>query len=158
MNLFDFQRAIRPTISCRMITLYYKIWTDIIIRATLIPANKQNWKRMTMVFMTTCMTLNFLLFMTILQRHILGNYFYDIDFDSLPERVENILSFSILFIVPMLILNYSLIFRNDRYKKLIEKYRYHNGKLFLTYFLISLFLPLTLLLVGIISGHIGLKY
>ena len=106
-----------------MITLYYKIWTDIIIRATLIPANKQNWKRMTMVFMTTCMTLNFLLFMTILQRHILGNYFYDIDFDSLPERVENILSFSILFIVPMLILNYSLIFRNDRYKKLIEKYR-----------------------------------
>lgn len=141
-----------------MLTLYYKIWTDCIVKASSIPANKQNWKRMTMVFMTMCMTLNFVLFMTILQKHILGNYFYDINFDILPEGVENILSFSILFIVPMLILNYWLIFRNDRYKKLIAKYRYHNGKLFLAYFLISMFLPLILLFIGIISGHIGLKY
>ncbi len=96
--------------------------------------------------------------MTILQRHILGNYFYDIDFDSLPERDENILSYSMLNIYTKLNFNYTLILRNERNKKMIEKYRYHNGKLFLTYFLISLFLPLTLLLVGIISGHIGLKY
>lgn len=141
-----------------MLTLYYKIWTDCIIKASSIPANKQNWKRTTMAFMTICMTLNSMLLMTVLQKHILGSYFYVIDFDFLPERIENIVSFSMLFIIPMLILNYLLIFRNDRYKKLIEKYRYHNGKLFLTYFLISLFLPLILLLVGIISGHIGLTH
>lgn len=139
-----------------MITLYYKIWTDCILRATSIRANRQNWKPMTMVFMTTCMTLNFMLLMTILQKHILHRYFYEINFDFLPRYLENVLSFVILFILPATILNYLLIFRDDRYEKLIKKYRYHNGKLFLTYFLISMFLPLALLLIGIISGHIGL--
>ncbi len=142
----------------RMITLYYKIWVDCIIRATSIPGNKQNWKLMTMIFMTTCMTLNLLLFMTVLQKHILHNYFYKINCDFLPERIENIVSFAILFVCPPAILNYLLIFQNDRYKKLLKKYRYHNGKLFLTYFSISMFLPLALLIAGIISGHIGLAY
>ena len=139
-----------------MITLYYKIWTDCILRAKSIRDNRQNWKRMTMIFMTTSMTLNFLLIMTILQKHILNNYFYKINFDFLPDPIENVLSFIVLFIIPPTILNYLLIIRNDKHEKIIKKYRYHDGKLFLTYFLISMFLPLFLLLIGIISGHIGL--
>ena len=111
---------------------------------------------MTMVFMTTSMTLNFLLIMTILQKHILNNYFYTINFDFFPAPIENVLSFMVSFIIPPTILNYLLIIRNDKYEKIIKKYRYHDGKLFLTYFLISMFLPLVLLLIGIISGHIGL--
>lgn len=137
-------------------TLYYKIWTDCILRAKSIRTNKQNWRQMTMIFMTLSMTLNFMLIMTILQKHILDNYFYHLDFDILPQRLSNVLSFILLFVCPATIINYLLIFRNDRYKELIKKYRYHDGKLFLTYFLISMLLPLTLLIVGVITGHIGL--
>ena len=139
-----------------MVTLYYKIWTDCILRARSIRANKHNWKQMTMIFMTISMTLNFMLIMTILQKNILNNYFYQINFNFLPKLIENVLSFAILFILPPTILNYLLIIRNDRYAKIIKKYRYHGGKLFLTYFMISMFLPLALLLLGIITGHIGL--
>jgi O-antigen ligase len=140
----------------KMITLYYKIWADLILRATSIPANKKNWKIPSMVFMTISMTFNLLLFMTILQKHILNNYFYKIHFDFLPERLENFASFTILFVFPPAILNYLFILRKNRYKKIIKKHQYHNGKFFLAYFLTSMLLPLILLLLGIISNHIGI--
>ncbi len=138
-----------------MITLYYKIWADCIIRATSIPGNKHNWKLMTMVLMTISMTFNLLLFMTILQKHFLDHYFYKISFSFLPERAENVASGVILFVFPPIIINYLFIFRNNRYKNLIKKYRYHNGRLFITYFISSMLLPIVLLWTGIILFKLG---
>jgi hypothetical protein len=126
--------------------LYYRIWVDCIERARRQPANKENWQIGSMIFMTLAMAFNFILIMTILEKHVLKNYFYKIDFSFLPVRINNVLSYIFLFILPCIIINYLLIFRNKRYEKLIKKYPYYNGKLFITYFLISLMLPIALLL------------
>jgi len=129
-----------------MIGLYNRIWVDCIIRARLQEKNRHNWKSVTFIFMTLAMTFNFVLIMTILEKFVLRIYFYKIDFPYLPTRVNNILSYLFLFILPCGIVNYLLIFKNRRYEKLVKKYPYCNGRLFITYFAISMMLPIVLLL------------
>ena len=89
-----------------------------------------------MIFMTLAMSSNLILIMTILERHVL------------PERANSVLSYIFLFILPCLVINYQLTFRNKRYLKLLERYPYYNGKLAISYFVISMVLPIALLLFG----------
>jgi len=133
-----------------MLGFYYRIWVDCIKRVKMQPENKGDWQTITMFFMTMSMSANFVLLMTFLEKSVFKYYFYKVDFSFLPKRLNNLLAYLFLFILPCLMINYFLIFRKKRYKKLIQKYPYYNGKLFITYFTISLFLPIVLLWVGII--------
>jgi hypothetical protein len=130
--------------------LYYRIWVDFITKVRLQPANKRNWKIKCTVLMTMAMTFNLVLVMIIIQKYVFDNYFYKLNMPFLPLYLKNVLSFLILFLLPCAVINYLLIFRNKRYEKLMKKYPYYNGKLFTGYFLISMFLPILLLWIGII--------
>jgi len=125
--------------------LYYKIWVDFITRLRSIESNKNNWKIKSYVIMSITMTLNLILLMSILQRHILHSYFYKIYFYNFPILGNSILTILILFAFPCFVINYIFIFHKERYEKLLKKYSSYNGKLFLYYFLISIFLPIILL-------------
>jgi hypothetical protein len=124
---------------------YYWIWADCITRLRSITTNKDNWQIKSQIAMSIAMTFNFLLIMSILQRNILEIYFYKINFSILSTFENNALTILILFLLPCMIINYLLIFRAKRYERLIERYPYRKGRLFITYFLISLFLPIILL-------------
>ena len=128
--------------------LYYRIWVDAIIR--LRSRDEKNWKFKGMFIMSISMTFNFALFSVILERNILHTNFYKIDMPFLSEDTNDILTTLILLVLPCIVINYILIMRNNRYEKLIKKYPYHDGKLFVVYFLISLYLPVILLLIGMI--------
>jgi hypothetical protein len=130
--------------------LYYKIWVDFIKRAKKSPGNHGNWQVGCMIFMTLAMASNFILIMTILERHVLKKTIYTLDFSFLPSRANSVLSYLILFILPCWVINYLFIFRNKRYLRLLERYPYYNGKLAISYLLISLWLPIVLLLIGFI--------
>ncbi len=132
-----------------MLTLYYKIWVDCILRARQVPENSKSWPKATMFAMTIAMSSNFIFVMTIIEKSILNKYFYKLDFPVLPSRINNLLSYIFLFILPCLLMNYFFIFYNKRYEKIIKKYKYYNGKLFVTYFIVSMFLPLVVILTGI---------
>jgi|JI7StandDraft_1071085.scaffolds.fasta_scaffold04312_4 hypothetical protein len=136
--------------------LYYYIWVDLIKRATSLPQNRQNWKPVCFTLMSICMSLNFALLMAILQRNVLKIYYYDIDFVFLPDRLANTIRFIILFVLPVATLNYFLIFHKDRYKKYLQKYPTRNGKLFLTYFFISILLPIVLIWTNIFLSQLDL--
>jgi len=129
--------------------IYYKIWVDCISKVRSMPANKSNWKRFTLGFMTITMAINFACIMSVLQRNILGNYFYHFEVDFFPgTKLDSLISGFVLFVLPNLVLNYFLIFRNNRYEILLEKYKSHNGKLFFLYFFTSLALPLLVLIIS----------
>ena len=64
------------------------------------------------------------------------------------EEINSFLNFFLNFFLPPLIINYFLIFRNKNYEKLLLKYKYCNGKLFASYFICSLFLPIVLILLA----------
>lgn len=129
--------------------LYYKIWVDCIKRLQSIPANKKSWKRLTMAFMTSAMAINFMIIMAILQRNVLGYSFYDIKVDVFPgTKLDALISGLTLYWLPMTLINYFLIFRNNRYEELLKKYKSYNGKLFFIYFFTSLAIPLLVLIIS----------
>jgi len=70
--------------------------------------NKDTWVEKSMVMMSVSMLLNFMLFMAILERNILGCYFYKFTITSLTEGENDILTFLFLHILPIFILNYLL--------------------------------------------------
>jgi hypothetical protein len=110
------------------------IWADGIRKIQSVPKNKGKWKSYMMTYMTVAMSLNIGLIMSIIQLHIVGHVFYDIKFHIFSlEKLNNALSFFVLYMAVPLILNYLLIFRNNRYEKILGKYKYYNGGLFLVY-------------------------
>lgn len=135
-----------------MLSIYYKIWVDCILRVRSKKKNRDTWKEKSMIMMSIAMTCNFMLLMAILERNILGCYFYKLSISSLSNKENNVLSILILHLLPILIVNYLLIFRSGRCRKLIRKYPYYNGRLFVTYFLISLFLPICLLFIYLVCS------
>ncbi len=130
-----------------MFNLYYKIWVDCIKKASKNKAYEKNWKFRSMVLMTIAMSANLILIMTILELNVFKDYFYKIKIDFLPTRLNNAFGYMLLFILPCAILNYLLIFRKNRYKELIKKYPSYNGKLFIMYIIISLWVPFLLVII-----------
>jgi hypothetical protein len=129
--------------------LYYKIWVDGIVSLRSRPQNAGLWKFSSMTFMSMAMALNIMVVMAILQRNILHRNFYELKIDIFyGTKLEMFVSFFILFLFPPLLINYLFIFRQNRYKRLIKKYKDRNGKLFIRYFLSSLVLPFVLLFLG----------
>lgn len=123
--------------------LYYMILVDGIKRMQSVPANKGTWKPQIMIFTSMAMALNIGMIMSIIQLHILGHTFYDIKFDIFPgEKLNNALSFFILYFLIPVVINYLCILRNNRYEKLLVKYKYYNGKLYMSYFFGSIIFSL----------------
>jgi len=130
--------------------LYYSIWTDCIKRMLDIGVSKNDLKRRALFFMSLAMTFNFVLVMVIFQLNFFGYYFYEINLSFLSGFANYAVTMLVLYFLPCFIINYLFIFRNNRYEKLLDKYKYYNGKLCLAYYLISLFLPPFLILIGML--------
>jgi len=73
----------------KLMNIYYKIWVDCILRLKSQKQNKETWMEKSMFLMTTAMTVNMLFFMAILQRDILGCYFYRFEIFS-PNIVSDV--------------------------------------------------------------------
>ena len=131
--------------------LYYLIWVDCIQKIRGQPTNKNNWRLLCMIFMTVPMSIDFIFIMTVLQNFILGNNFYKLDIELLPAEINKPLSFVIRFIMPWIVINYLLIFINCKYEKLIKKYSYHNGTWFITFLAVSIFGPLIIIWVWVLT-------
>ena len=152
----DLYDTIKPAVNTEnfkitgIMDIYYLLWVDDLLRVKSQEQNKYSWKRWSMIGMSAAMTLNFILFMTILQRHILGIHFYITNVPFLSREYNNVFDIFVLYALPVVVVNYLLIFRNKRYEKLIEKYPYHNGKLAIPYVMISVFLPVVLVLILVV--------
>jgi hypothetical protein len=131
-----------------LITWYYKIWVDALVKMRSLPRNRGLWKFYAMVFISVAMAVNLLLFLVVLQAYVLKHWFYKVEVHLMPgdsSRINGFLDYFILYLAAPLLINYLLIFRKHRYKTLIEKYPSHDGKWFARYFVISLALPFVLL-------------
>jgi hypothetical protein len=128
--------------------LYYLIWVDCITKARSTPGNEMRWPFLTMIMMSTAMIFNLAFSLSVLQTYFLQDYSTKIDFPELSTWGDNAVSFAIVFVLPCFAINYLFIFRNARYEKLLKKYPYNGGNLFLTYFLLSVFVPVAVVLIG----------
>lgn len=112
-----------------MKNLYYSIWVDAILRIKENPLRKEDWKWMSQIIIATFMSLNIVFFQFVLITLGVLDKFFMLDINWFKvEKLNNLISYFTLYILPFLLLNYVLIFHKYKYKELIKIYPYKEGK------------------------------
>lgn len=127
-------------------SIYYKIWVDAIVKIKSNPLRKEDWKWIIQSLMASAMGVKLMFFMAIINRHLLNIPFSDVGFNF--PILDSFVKGMLFFFIPPFLINYLLIFRNNKYEILLNKYKNHNGKLFITYFFVSIFVPLIILIIA----------
>lgn len=127
--------------------IYYTIWVDCILQLRKQPSNKYSWKWKSMIMISIAMALNLMLLLTVFGKFFTFLKYYIIEIDIFPGyNLDALLGFFILFGFPISIFNYFFVFHKKKYEKVTKKYKFYNGRYFLTYFLISIGTPLVCLI------------
>ncbi|WP_259070644.1 hypothetical protein HDF24_17145 [Mucilaginibacter sp. X4EP1] len=119
--------------------LYYKIWIDAIISTQKSRTESANWKLFTLIPISLLMGINlftiFYWMKTIVNKNL--PLFFGIDiFNARP--LNGYISIVITFFVPFVILNYLLIFSNNKFELLTKRHEANNSRLYKKYTLWSL--------------------
>jgi len=122
-----------------MLTLYYKIWVDAIAATRAKRAEAASWKLYTLVPMSVLMGVNlftlFLWMKTIVNKTL--PLYFPVNFFNY-NLVNAYISIIVTHFIPFVILNYLLIFNDNRYEKLCAAYKSQGGKLYKRYALVSI--------------------
>lgn len=122
-----------------MLSMYYKIWVDAITLEKSKRGKDINWKTITLISISVLQGLNLLVLLYLLR--LLSHHKMPV---LLPVNIFNMyllngfVSIILTFFIPFVILNYLLIFYNNRYMALLKSYNDSNGKLYRAYFLWSI--------------------
>jgi len=120
-----------------MANIYYQIWADAI--RTTKKKDSDQWKAATLIPMSILHGVNLLAVLFFL-RGILGRQwplFVPVKIFRVVI-INDAVSIILTFILPFLILNYLLIFSNNRYQEIIRFHKGKNGRLYKLYILVSL--------------------
>lgn len=129
--------------------IYYIVWSNAINRLRFVNPNGNSWKFYSMLFITIAMAMNLAMLVTIIERHVLKIDSYHLNFQHyIGVKLNTVLDFTVKFFFPPFVLNYLLIFRRKRYEFITKQYKSYNGKLAVTYIILSLFLPVILIVLG----------
>jgi len=136
-----------------MLSIYYKIWVDAIVFEQTKYGQRRNWKIFTLLPISIFQGINLLTIFFIASALTKKNIpiFLDITIFNI-KPINSFISFSITLFWPFVILNYFLIIYDNKYEGLIEKYKYHNGKLYLGYFLFTIGIFIVPIIIGMILG------
>ena len=119
--------------------LYYKIWVDAIITERAKKLEGKNWKLYTIIPISLLQGINLFTFFywmkTIVNRNL--PLFFGVDIFN-ARLINGFISIILTLFIPFVILNYLLIFNNDRYEELIAKYKAKREKLYKKYTLVTL--------------------
>jgi hypothetical protein len=122
-----------------MAGLYYRIWVDAIVSQKEKRAEQTSWKLYTLVPISVLQGINLFTIFYWLRMIVNKGLLLMMPVAIFNARPLNgFISVIITFFTPFLLLNYLLIFNNERYKKLIENYNSEGGKLYKKYALLSI--------------------
>jgi len=131
-----------------ILNLFYKIWVDAIVYEKTKHGDIRNWKPYTLIPISVLQGINLLtVFFWLNALDIKLDIF--IDFKLFPgEMLNGFLSGFLTLFLPFIVLNYLLVFRGKKYDDLIQKYNYRRGKLYLIYFLATIFIFILPIIIG----------
>lgn len=122
-----------------MLSLYYKIWIDAIETERAKKVEARNWKLYTIIPISLLQGINlftFFYWMKTMVNRTLPLFFPVTIFNAL--LINDFISIVITLFVPFVLLNYLLIFNNERYKQLLIKYKAGHEKFYKKYTLITI--------------------
>lgn len=105
------------------------------------------WKFTSNFYVATALTANFLILYVLLNNHFFPRSLDFLSLEILNDKGLNFLLNLILYgIMPIMIINYYLVYKDKQYNILIKQFNEsYNKKTFGLYFLISFFLPISLI-------------
>lgn len=121
-----------------MLSIYYKIWADAILFEKAKREKDINWKTITIISVSLLQGLNLLVLLYLLRWISRGQMPI-----LLPLSIFNMSALNsacaiiLVFFIPFVILNYLLVYYNNRYLEIIKTYPNRKGKLYRNYFLWS---------------------
>lgn len=134
--------------------LYYSVWTDGIKRMQeRFPGTNLYWKFILMLFMVLAFG-GFSMFFYAFIGRMIGLPWPQLNLIE-NQFVEKTLSALVFFMLPWFIVHYYLVLWKNKYLNFMPKYKYRNGKLFINFFLTIIFVPLFLLIIGIIVAKMS---
>lgn len=122
-----------------MLSMYYKIWADAIVFQQVKQGRQGNWKLFTIISMSVLQGVNLLSLLLLIRW--LSHKKYPVLFPMHTFNLAGLntfLSIALTYFVPFIILNYLLIFYNNRYTELLKVYGDKKGKLYGIYALVSI--------------------
>ncbi|SEN44583.1 hypothetical protein SAMN05192574_103185 [Mucilaginibacter gossypiicola] len=120
-----------------MLSIYYKIWVDAITQERAKKGMDGSWKVFTIISMSLIQGVNLLSLLFILRFFTDIPILFTLDLTR-DKAINAFIAGLLVFLIPFVILNYLLIFNNDRYNKLMNLYPSRGRKLYRNYVLISL--------------------
>ncbi|WPV01223.1 hypothetical protein SNE26_05515 [Mucilaginibacter sp. cycad4] len=121
-----------------MLSIYYKIWVDAITQERAKKGEDgKHWKAFTIIPMSLIQGVNLLTLLFILRFFTDIPILFTIDLTR-DKAINGFIAGLLVFFIPFVLLNYLLIFYNNRYNKLMNLYPSRNSKLYRNYVLISL--------------------
>lgn len=134
-----------------MLNTYYRIWVDAITQERSKKGDNGSWKAFTIIPISLLMGVNLLTLIFILRLLTHGSVPIVVPLDIFRYRAVNtFIAGAFTFFIPFLVLNYLLVFYNERYQKLQNLYRSNEGKSYRNYFFISVGVIVVPLLLKII--------
>jgi len=122
-----------------MLSLYYKIWADAIVFTKTSKTEGKNWKIFTIVPISALMGVNLVTLLLWIRAFSHRKFTVILPVSIFNVNLINIaISIIITFFLPFVVLNYLLIFDNERYNKLIKTYNTSGGKVYLWYIALTL--------------------
>ena len=134
-----------------MLKLYNRIWVDAIAAARHSNTESENWKIVTIIPMSALQAANLFTILYWLKVLVNRNLPLFVGFEIFSYRALNSFFIGVIltYVVPFVIINYLLIFSNDRYKILMTNYKDRSGKLYKKYVFITLGLALVPLILKV---------
>lgn len=118
--------------------IYYKIWAEAINQARRHQKHNDGWKLMPLTWMSVLMGMNLLALFLLL--HALNNDLLLLFPVHVFETTGYNTGISVIltYFLPFVVLNYLLVFTNNRYEAIAQNYRSKNKKLYRNYALFSI--------------------
>lgn len=133
--------------------IYYAIWADGIRKMQMVNSSKKtNWKFISNVLMSTAGFVNVLFLSVLLPKKFLWDYLVYLQIDFSGSAYLSNVSFGATISCVFFIMNYMLIFRRARYQSFIDNYKFYNGKLFIGYFVVSIWVPILVMVGGMLAA------
>ena len=105
-----------------MNNIFYMIWVDAILSFRKHHPYNENWKSRLFIYITWIQAMNlWIVFLWLKFFNILNIPLLSINVFP-GELLDDFFAFSIEFALPFGVLNYFLVFHNNRYEKVIQKY------------------------------------
>lgn len=130
-----------------IMSLYFKIMVSSIYTSKNNGFMSDIWKFTSNFYVATALTANFLILYVLLNNHFFPRSLDFLSLEILNDKGLNFLLNLILYgIMPIMIINYYLVYKDKQYNILIKQFNEsYNKKTFGLYFLISFFLPISLI-------------